>query len=934
MMSRAGVSAIQSYLWMPIDQYTHRSLTTAAYNHVMSLSYDFHTSRNTGEIWSSINQGRSVSGFIDTFLFQVGPMVIDLCVAFAYFYILFDMYMALIVAVVSVSFLYVTAKLSARKNALRRELNHNARNEVGILVETISSWTTVNYFNRVPYEQTRYDRAVGLYQAAERKWTIGITVLGASQSLVFTLGLLAASFLAVYQVSRGVRPVGSFVTLLSYWAQLSIPLSFFADFLRRIQNQLLDSERLLELFETVPAMKDEPDAIDLDTTKGEIEFENVSFSYDVRKPAISDMSFRVAPGTTVAFVGETGGGKTTCLKLFYRFYDVKSGSIKVDGHDIRGIKLDSFRKHIGVVPQDPQLFNDTIINNLKYANFDATDEEIHAACRAASIHDKIMSFPDGYLSKVGERGIKLSGGELQRVSIARAMLKNPRIILLDEATSMIDMETEQHIQEAFQQLAKDRTMFIVAHRLSTIMNADMILVIKEGRIIERGSHEELLDIQGKYYRMWSRQSKPADPKPAESKKSLLIEDLFSMSAKDEAYESEAMHSQGSRRLQIPESSNSVRRQSGPFTVTFSLPEQRAYWNFGYRQPPTNPRLAIPNHGILKNTSHPQVPNGSARNVGVSMKSLFQLKPDAKEFVPRRLSVTEQNPAPEVGSNDSSQPQKAEEEVVSPNDDNQQTTTEAGSEPEPIGTESSTNDTALKTLAVQENAQLDEKYAVLDVIRSSSTSIATTIIPESSGEGATDVDPVSDAPAGTRRRRRRVRRRSSRKLGTSASSDETLEADQSSPSDGAERDVPDAVVADPVPTKVQRSEGENVEILNGNASKTKRRFRNGSKSKNQGTEPATEEPSTVTALSSLAPVNGAVVEVRSRSESIGQNGTKPVKAPASMENKRPTPSANAPSDLSQRKASINGQVQEQKSGAPRKAQKAPLGGGPGNSTSEA
>ncbi|KAA8914322.1 hypothetical protein FN846DRAFT_771298, partial [Sphaerosporella brunnea] len=514
--STAGVAALQSYLWIPIDQFSHRSLTVASYNHVMSLSYDYHTGKKTGDVWSSITQGRSVNGFIESILFQVVPMLVDLVIAFGYFFWAFGTYMALIVAVVSISYLWITFKLSAMRNDLRRNLNMTSRNEINILIETVSSWTTVSYFNRVPYEQNRYYKAIGLFQKAERKWLLGVSVLNVAQSLTFTVGLLAASFLAVYEVTIGSQPVGSFVTLLSYWAQLAGPLGFFANFYRRIQIQMLDAERLLALFQVKPSVEDRPHALELDTVEGTVDFENVCFSYDSRKPAIRDVSFHVPAGTTVAFVGETGGGKTTCLKLLFRFYDIASGAIKIDGHDIRDIKLSSLRNHLGVVPQDPQLFSDTIMNNLKYANFDATDEEVYEACRAASIHEKILSFPDGYLSQVGERGVRLSGGELQRVAIARAILKDPKIILLDEATSMIDMETERQIQDAFQRLAKNRTMFVVAHRLSTIMDADLIIVIKDGRIAEQGTHDELLEAEGMYRQLWSKQLRPEvqpSPKP-------------------------------------------------------------------------------------------------------------------------------------------------------------------------------------------------------------------------------------------------------------------------------------------------------------------------------------------------------------------------------------------------------------------------------------
>ncbi|KAG0636143.1 hypothetical protein HOY80DRAFT_1055299 [Tuber brumale] len=509
--SGSGIPALHRYLWIPVDQYASRSITTAAYNHVMSLSHDFHTNKKSVEIYSSVRQGRSVNGFIESVLFAVLPMLADLCIAFAYFYYMFNAYMALIVAVVSIVYLYATAKLGATKNQIRRDYNTARIEEANVMCETMSSWTT--YFNRIEYEQDRYGGAIKNYQKAELNYVLGITFLGVSQSLIFTVGLLGASFLAVYEVSRGNKPVGSFVTLLSYWAQLGSPLAFFANFYRKIQTQMLDAERLLELFQRKPSVVDKPGAQEFQLKSGEIEFNDVCFAYDPRKPAINNMSFRVPGGSTVALVGETGGGKTTCLKLLFRFFDVSSGSITIDDQDIRDVTLWSLRENMGVVPQDPQLFNDTLMMNLKYANFDATDEQVYAACRAAAIHDKILGFPDGYLTKVGEHGVKLSGGELQRIAIARAILKNPKIVLLDEATSMVDMETERSIQRAFRELASNRTMFVIAHRLSTIMNANLIIVIKDGEIVEKGSHEELISAGGKYFQLWSKQLKNEQPKP-------------------------------------------------------------------------------------------------------------------------------------------------------------------------------------------------------------------------------------------------------------------------------------------------------------------------------------------------------------------------------------------------------------------------------------
>lgn len=367
------------------------------------------------------------------------------------------------------------------------------------------SYETVKYFNAEQYEFDRYRQAVRTFQSAEYKVLISLNVMNVTQNLVFTLGLLITCFIAAYQVTTGQRKVGQFVGLLTYMAQLQGPLNYFGTFYRSIQSSMINSERMLELFKEQPTVVDESEARNLPSCQGEIRFNDVKFAYDPRKPALNGLNFRCAPGTTTALVGESGGGKSTVFRLLFRFYNIEGGSIQIDGHDVKGITIDSLRRHIGVVPQDTVLFNETLMYNLRYANPSATDEDVHAACRAASIHEKIISFPDGYDSRVGERGLKLSGGEKQRVAIARTILKDPRIILLDEATAALDTETEQHIQTGLEKLAQGRTTLVIAHRLSTITTAHQILVMHAGQVVERGTHEELLAKKGRYQSMWRKQ---------------------------------------------------------------------------------------------------------------------------------------------------------------------------------------------------------------------------------------------------------------------------------------------------------------------------------------------------------------------------------------------------------------------------------------------
>jgi ABC-type transport system involved in Fe-S cluster assembly fused permease/ATPase subunit len=367
------------------------------------------------------------------------------------------------------------------------------------------SYETVKYFNAENYEFNRYRNAVKSYQWSEYTVQLSLNIMNFSQNLIFMLGLIIVCFIAAYQVTMGKIKVGKFVSLLTYMAQLQSPLNYFGTFYRVIQSSMINAERLLELFKEKPTVVDKPGAKPLNRCDGDIRFRNVRFAYDSRRNALQGLSFHCKPGTTTAFVGESGGGKSTVFRLLFRFYEAQAGALEVDGKNVNDLTIESLRKHIGVVPQDTVLFNESVMYNLRYANQDATDEMIHEACRAASIHDRIMSFPDGYDTKVGERGLRLSGGEKQRVAIARTIIKGPRIIMLDEATAALDTETEQNIQEALETLSHGRTMLVIAHRLSTIARADQILVLHEGRVAEAGTHTDLLLKKGRYETMWRKQ---------------------------------------------------------------------------------------------------------------------------------------------------------------------------------------------------------------------------------------------------------------------------------------------------------------------------------------------------------------------------------------------------------------------------------------------
>jgi ABC-type transport system involved in Fe-S cluster assembly fused permease/ATPase subunit len=372
--------------------------------------------------------------------------------------------------------------------------------------DSISSYETVKYFNAEDFESKRYQDKVAVFQGAEAKVQMGMMMMNICQTVVFNLGRIIAALVCGWQCAMGLRTTGDWFMVVSYLTQLQGPLNFFGTFYRTVQQAMISGERLLELFKIQPTVVDTPHAVPLEKDfQGHVRWNNVSFAYDRRKPALRNISFECLPGTTTAFVGESGGGKSTLFRHMFRYYDCDEGSIELDGRNVKDLTINSVREKIGVVPQDTTLFNESLMFNLKYARPSATDEEVYAACQAASIHDRILSFPDQYNTQVGERGLRLSGGEKQRVAIARTILKDPRIIMLDEATSALDSHTEQEIQDNVWNIGQGRTLLIIAHRLSTITHADQIIVLSSGAIVEKGTHDELLAAKGRYASMWEKQ---------------------------------------------------------------------------------------------------------------------------------------------------------------------------------------------------------------------------------------------------------------------------------------------------------------------------------------------------------------------------------------------------------------------------------------------
>ncbi len=505
--SYAGLGIIDSLASMFISNSAYQRITLLAYKHVLGLSMDFHTSKDSGEVLKAVEQANSLNSLIEMLIFDVGPIFLDLFVAMYYVTHLFDVYMAFIILFMGAIYICIGFYFTKLSQPKRRDYVEKQRTENTTVNETVHNWQTVAYFNRLIYEHSRY--ATNIRTTIQAQYSYYFRSLGghAAQDALTTFGFAGACIFGMSQIVTGRKPVGNLVTLIMYWHTMTSPLYMLSYSYRHISSSLIDAERLLQLLNTKPSVADQDGAKDLVVGAGEVEFKDVDFHYDERKPIIKGVNLKAKGGQTIAFVGETGGGKSTMLKLLFRFYDVTGGTIMIDGQDLRSVTQSSLRDALGLVPQDPVLFNQTIRQNIRYARLEATDAEIEDACRAAAIHDDIVGFPDGYNSKVGERGVRLSGGQLQRIAIARVLLKNPKIVLLDEATSAVDSAIEAQIQEAFSKLSQGRTTFVIAHRLSTIVEADQIIVIEKGQIIERGTHFELLEVMGgKYMDLWTKQT--------------------------------------------------------------------------------------------------------------------------------------------------------------------------------------------------------------------------------------------------------------------------------------------------------------------------------------------------------------------------------------------------------------------------------------------
>ncbi|KAK3307248.1 abc transporter [Chaetomium strumarium] len=509
----SGLGMIQALAKIPVEQFSYRRLTNAAFAHVMSLAMEFHADRDSAEVMKAVEQGGALTRVLETAVLEMLPTVVDMAVAFVLLYAKFNSAVALCMLTASLAFFAVEVVTSSWNVDNRRRVTGAERREARVMHQAVQGWVTVSAFNMFAHERLRFGRAVDKHLAAKRDWSQWDAYITALSEGLIPVTFFALACLVANEVHAGRASPGDFVFLIQYWDFLIWPIRLLSHEYRYLMSDLIDAERLLDLLSTEPTVADKEGAPPLGSVEGRVEFDHVEFAYGDKRQAIRDVSILARPGETVALVGTTGAGKSTLVKLLLRYYDVNGGSVRIDGQDVRDVTQGSLRDAIGVVPQDPLLFNASIMENLRYGRLSASDEEVYEACRAAAIHDKILSFAQGYATKVGEQGVKLSGGEVQRLAIARVFLKDPPILVLDEATSAVDTGTEAEIQAALRRVSRKRTTFVVAHRLSTVVRADQILVLEDGVIVERGRHQELLDKRGRYAALWRKQLGGTDEDP-------------------------------------------------------------------------------------------------------------------------------------------------------------------------------------------------------------------------------------------------------------------------------------------------------------------------------------------------------------------------------------------------------------------------------------
>ena len=508
-----GFEQLRDVVFAAVAQRAFRNLALETFQHIHKLSLRYHISRKTGALSRVIERGVKGLEFLLRFLlFSVGPLVLELLIIAGIMFFWFDfLYLAAIIVMIA-AYVWFTFKVTEWRVKIRKIMNDQDTDANQKAIDSLLNYETVKYFSAEEREANRYDGAIKQYEKAALTTAYSLAFLNFGQSLIITAGLIIVMVMAALGVQSGYLTVGDFVMVNAYMIQITMPLNFLGTVYREIRQGLVDMGEMFDLLEQPVEILDSENASELKITDGHISFENVTFGYNKSRLIIQNVSIEINSRETIAIVGPSGSGKSTIGRLLFRFYDAQQGSIKIDGQDIRDVTQESLHRSIGVVPQDTVLFNDTIYYNIAYGLDNASRAEVEKAAKDAQIHDFILSLPDGYETTVGERGLKLSGGEKQRVGIARTLLKNPPILLLDEATSALDTETEREIRDALTNASVGRSVLTIAHRLSTIADADRIIVLENGSIVEIGTHEALLSKRGRYYSLWTKQL--TEDKPA------------------------------------------------------------------------------------------------------------------------------------------------------------------------------------------------------------------------------------------------------------------------------------------------------------------------------------------------------------------------------------------------------------------------------------